>query len=223
MKNLKKINTVLFVIAGIAGFAFIGLSIFGSTLFEETSNSTIEKVAEDKTSLPTNHSNDVQYLNSFLENPIDLQTFKKKSDRQYITTSVYGASNYHVKPKGKNGIFYSYDFSRKTKNGHNINSIIVFKKGEQHHLFNDDDETIIELNIVFQDANLKEANLVGLSKEVLITKFGEHFRKVGNHLVFSNQNKILLLEISNGVVKKYKYVSLNTSVINEDLIQKLIK
>ena len=48
-------------------------------------------------------------LTSFLENPIDLQEFKTKKNRN-VTTSVNNGLEYQYHPKINDSIFYGYNF-----------------------------------------------------------------------------------------------------------------
>lgn len=161
-------------------------------------------------------------INSFLENPLDLQEFKKKKKRD-VTTSVTNGTGYYFNPKINDSIFYIYNFPTKNfTDSRKINQFIVFKYGEKKHNYEDENEILIEMRIFNSDADLGKANLVGLSKIDLVSKFGVDYFILDNQMVYSNKNKILILELENSKVKSFKYIKLSTDKINKDLIEQII-
>ena len=161
-------------------------------------------------------------LNSFLENPIDLQEFKKKKNRN-VTTSVTNGMNYYFNPKFSDSIFYGYNFITDNIGQNGINEIIVFKYGENQHRYEDETEILIELRVFNKDLDLGKANLIGLSKTELESEFGKNYLNLENGIAYSNKNKILILELENSNVKSYNYIKLNTEKINRDLIEQIMK
>lgn len=158
----------------------------------------------------------------FLENPIDLQEFKKKKTR-YVTTTVTNGKNYHFQPGINNSIFYSYNFIVENSSPLRINEVIVFKYGENKHTFSDKSEILIELKVLYIDADLGKANLVGLTQAALEKEFGSDYMILDDRIVFSNSNKILILQLENAKVKSYRYISLSSEKIDSDLIKQLIE
>lgn len=161
-------------------------------------------------------------LISFLENPINLQEFKKKK-RESLSTVTNG-SEYYWNPKIKDSIFYSYSFLPNDPFQSNIDQlkIIVFKYGRNKHTWDDNSEILIELKIETQDDHLMDANLVGLSIEQIEKEFGTDYLQLENRMVYSNRNKVLILEIDNSRVAFMNYIKLNTEKIDLDLIEQLI-
>mgnify|MGYP007011837587 FL=1 len=99
-------------------------------------------------------------INSFLENPLDLQEFKKKKKRD-VTTSVTNETGYYFNPKIKDSIFYVYNFpTKKFTDSRKINQIVVFKYGENKHKYEDETEILIEMRVFNSDADLGKANLI---------------------------------------------------------------
>ena len=161
-------------------------------------------------------------LNSFLENPINLQEFKKTKNRN-VTTSVNNGLNYQYHPKINDSIFYSYNFITENIGRKGINKIIVFKYGENKHRYEDETEILIELRIYNKDSDLGKANLIGLSKTELETEFGTDYLTLENRIVYSNKNKVLIIELENSKVKSFNYIKLSTENIESDLIRKIVE
>lgn len=162
-------------------------------------------------------------LTEFLENPIDLLSFKEKKEMRF-TTSVTNGTEFYFNPKIKDSIFYVYYYpAEKFDDARKIDQIIVFKHGENKHRYEDQTETLIELRVFNKDSDLGKANLVGLSKTELESEFGNNFQTFENGIAYSNKNKVLILELDNSKVKSYRYIKLNTEKIDNDLIGQIIK
>lgn len=159
-------------------------------------------------------------LTSFLEIPIDLQEFKKQKNRN-VTTTVTNGMNYHYHPKNKDSIFYSYNFITQNIGQRGINEVIVFKYGENKQKYEDESETLIELRIFNNDSDLGKANLIGLSKTDLEKVFGFDYLTLDNQIVYSNKNKVLIIELDSSKVKSYRYIKLSSEKIDKDLIRQI--
>jgi hypothetical protein len=83
-----------------------------------------------------------------------------------------------------------------------VNKIIVFKYGENKHKFEDETETLIEMRIFNKDADLGKANLVGLSKTELESELGTDYLTFDDRIVYSNKNRVLIIEFNDSKVKK---------------------
>jgi hypothetical protein len=162
-------------------------------------------------------------LTSFLENPIDLQEFKKKK-KQSLSTVTNGAE-YYWNPKINDSIHYLYSFLPNDPFQSKIEQleIVVFKFGKNKHSWEDKTEILIELKVEAQDSILGKANLVGLTKTELETEFGSKYLTFDNRIVFSNKNKVLILELENSKVKSFNYIKINTERIDRDLIGQIRK
>jgi hypothetical protein len=163
-----------------------------------------------------------QNLTSFLENPIDLQKFKSKKNRN-VTTSVTNGLRYQYHPAINDSIFYGYNFITDSIGPKGINEIVVFKYGENKHRFEDETEILIEMRIFNKDSDLGKANLIGLSKTELESEFGIEYLTFANGIAYSNKNIVLILELDKSKVNSYRYVKLNTDKIDNDLIGQMIK
>jgi len=159
-------------------------------------------------------------LNSFLENPIDLQEFKAKKNRN-VTTSVNNGLEHQYHPKFKDSIFYGYNFITDNIGTKGVNEIVVFKYGENKHKYEDETEILIELRIFNKDSDLGKANLIGISKTELESEFGIDYLTLDNRIVYSNKNKVLILELEKSKIKSYNYIKLSTKKIDIDLIRKI--
>ncbi|MCK5856024.1 MAG: hypothetical protein KAG64_00960 [Bacteroidales bacterium] len=163
-------------------------------------------------------------LTSFLENPIDLQKFKKLKSINYTTTGVSNGMNYHFHPKIKDSIFYTYNYPTKNfKDSKRIDQVVVFKHGKNKHAYDDETEIMIELRIFNIDSDLGKANLVGYTKTELESEFGNDYLTLDNRIVYSNKNKVLILELEDSKVKSYRYIKLSSEKIDTDLIGQILK
>lgn len=163
-------------------------------------------------------------LISLLENPIDLQKFKKSKNGSYTTTGVSNGTDYYFQPKIKDSIFYTYNYPIENfTDSKRINQIVVFKYGKNKHTYEDETEILIELRIFNKDLDLEKANLIGLTKTELESEFGVNYRNFENGIAYSNKNRVLILELENSKVKSYRYIKLNTEKIDNDLIGQIIK
>ncbi len=89
-------------------------------------------------------------LTSFLENPIDLQEFKTKKNRD-VTISVNDGLEYQYHLNINDSIFYGYNFITDNIGTKGVNEIVVFKYGENKHKYEDETEILIELRIFNKD------------------------------------------------------------------------
>ena len=161
-------------------------------------------------------------LSSFLEKPIDLQEFKEKKKRN-VTTSVTNGMEYHFHPKVSDSIFYNYYYHDENLNSNSINQITVFKYGQNKHRYDDQTETLIGFKIFNKDSDLGKANLVGISKTELESKFGTDYLTFDNGIVYSYKNRVLIIEFNDLKVNSYSYIKLNTEKVDKDLIGQIIK
>ena len=177
------------------------------------------KNATEKGDKPTKNPK----LIAFLENPIDLQEFKKKKGKR-LTTSVTNGTEYYVNPKIKDSIFYAYYYPAENLTGsRNIDHVVVFKFGENKHRYEDKTETLIELRVFNKDSDLGKANLIGLSETDLESEFGNDHLTFENRIAYPNNNKLLILELENSKVKSFRYIKLNTEKVDKDLIGQIMK
>jgi hypothetical protein len=161
-------------------------------------------------------------LTSFLENPIDLQEFKNKTKRD-VTTTVINGMEYHFHPKINDSIFYSYNFISTVNKELEINEIVVFKHGNNQHNYEDKTEILIELKIYNMDSDLGKANLIGLSKTELESKYGNNYQTLENGIVYSSKNKVLIIQLDDSKVKSFRYIKLSTEKIDKELIGQIMK
>jgi hypothetical protein len=174
-----------------------------------------------KISAPEKQKENIK-LTSFLDNPIDLQEFKKKKKSDF-TTSVTNGTRYYFNPKIKDSIFYVYNFPTKNfTDSRKIDQIVVFKYGENKHKYEDETEILIEMRVFNNDADLGKANLIGLSKTDLEAEFGTEYLTLNNRMVYSNKNKVLILQLENSKVESFNYIKLSTDKINKDLIEQIM-
>ena len=160
-------------------------------------------------------------LISFLENPIDLQEFKTRKNRN-VTTSVTNGMEYHFNPKLSDSLFYNYYYHYENVSHLISNQITVFKYGQNKHTYDDKTEYLIELDIRTNDSDLGKANLVGLTKTELESEFGTDYLTWNNGIAYSSKNRIVILELENSKIKSFRYIKLNTENVDQALIDKIV-
>ena len=223
VQHLKKILKILLILASIGAIFLIGFFVLGIIAIQdkyepEEIKNKIEIVENQQTESKINTN-----LSEFLENPIDLLGFKEKKEMRF-TTSVTNGTEFYFNPKIKDSIFYVYYYpAEKFDDARKIDQIIVFKHGENKHRYEDQTETLIELRVFNKDPDLGKANLVGLSKTELESKFGNDFLTFDNGIAYSNKNKVLILEFDKSKIKSYRYIKLNTEKIENGLIGQIME
>ncbi|MFD2564804.1 hypothetical protein [Aquimarina rubra] len=160
-------------------------------------------------------------LINFLENPIDLQQYKSVKNKT-VTTGVINGMNYYFHPQINDSIFYQYNYLNGWR-PYPIAQIIVFKNGKNKHTYKDETETLIELKVFRKDNDLQQANLIGLTKTELELKFGTDYLNHNNEIAYSNENKVLILTLDSSKVRSYRYIKLDTNIINTDLIGRIME
>lgn len=220
LQHLKKIWNILLIITRIASLALIAVTIFIGTAMGKRVNTDFENDNNIQIIKPEINPKINKKLIKFLESPIDLQEFKNMKKMRF-TTSVTNGMNYYFHPKVNDSIFYSYYYPSEKIIPQEIDKIIVFKYGENKHTYKDETEILIELRIFNQDSDLEKANLVGLTKTELETKFGSDYLTLDNRIIYSNKNKVLILDLDNSKVKSFNYIKLSTEKIDSDLIKRI--
>ena len=210
----------------IFGFAFIVISVIAYRFFlffyvqkrhEEIPTKNSESLRVEA------HSETTLYLNlvNFLNDPIDLQEFKAKKKRN-VTTTVTNGKEYYFSPKFSDSILYNYYFITENIENGLMNQAVVFKYGDNKHRYQDTTEILIELKVFNKDSNLEEANLVGLTKTELETKFGIDYLTYENKIIYTHKNKIVLIELNNLKVTSFRYIHLNRENVDQALIQQIV-
>ena len=185
----------------------------------------IEALEELKAALVYDAEIDMQSnseLVNFLENPIDLQKFKF-ANINHVSTRVTNGKDYHFHPEIYDSIFYRYKFNINSIRRKNNNEIVVFKFGENKHKYDDETEILIDLKIFNKVSGLGNANLIGITKTELESKFGTDYIVLENRIIYSYKNKVLLLELKNSKVKSFRYIKLNTENSSQELLLQIIK
>ncbi|MAO09727.1 MAG: hypothetical protein CMC07_02245 [Flavobacteriaceae bacterium] len=220
---MKKVLKILLILASIGAIFLIGFLILGIIAVQDKYE---PEQFENKTKIVENQQTE-SIINTnlivFLENPIDLQDFKKKKGMRF-TTSVTNGTEYYFNPKIKDSLFYVYYYpAEKFEDSREIDQIIVFKHGENKHRYEDQTETLIEFRVFNKDSDLGKANLIGLSKTELESEFGNDYLIFDNGIAYSHKNKVLILEMDSSKAKSFRYIKLNTEKIDNDLIGQIIK
>lgn len=162
-------------------------------------------------------------LNTFLESPINLEEFKKRKQTKF-TSTVSNKKVYYSLPKVSDSIFfiYSYPTKKDTETINRINQLIVLKSGKKKHSYGDSSETLVELKIFNTDSDLGEANLVGMSKQVLESKFGNGNKDIENTIFYARKNKVLIINFKDNKIKSYNYLNSNIEKIDVAFVKQII-
>ncbi|MFA0962232.1 hypothetical protein AB9P05_10520 [Roseivirga sp. BDSF3-8] len=160
-------------------------------------------------------------LLSFLEDPLDLQTFKTVKGSSL--SSVTNAASYQYTPKYDDYVYYCYSAFPNGTNPATYSPIevTVLKSGERKHTWDDANEILIGFTVIGKDDDLKEANLYGLRKAEVESRFGVDYRVLEDVLVYSNENNVLMIQLEDSEVKKFSYARLNTGIIDEALLRQM--
>jgi uncharacterized membrane protein len=216
---LRKTKDILIFIFALLIVSAIGYGIFlyfyVQKKYAEVPENKTELISESQTENNLNSN-----LVEFLDNPIDLLDFKKKKGMKF-TTSVTNGTEYYFQPRIKDSIFYVYYYPDFKKESIKIDQFIVFKHGQNKHNYEDQTETLIEFRIYNPDSDLGKANLYGLTKAELESEFGADYLTFDNGIAYSNKNKILTIELKNSKVKSFRYIKLNTEIIDQELIKQI--
>jgi hypothetical protein len=140
-----------------------------------------------------------------------------------FTTSVTNGTEYYLNPKIPDSNYYVYYYPDFKKESIEIDQFVVFKHGKNKHKYEDPTETMIEFKIFNPDTDLGQANLFGLTKIELESVFGTDYLTFDDSIVYSNKNRVLILELKNSKVKSFNYIKLNTEKIDKDLIGQIIE
>jgi hypothetical protein len=219
--HLRKTKDILIFIFALIVISAIGYGIFlyfyVQKRYAESPVNKTELVSESQTEIDLNSN-----LVEFLDNPIDFLDFKKKKGMEF-TTSVTSGTEYYYQPRIKDSIFYVYYYPDFKKESIKIDQFVLFKYGENKHTYEDKTETLIEFRIFNPDSDLGKANLYGLTKAELESEFGTDYLTFDNGIAYSNKNKILTIELNNSKVKSFRYIKLNTEIVDQDLIRQIVE
>lgn len=218
---MKKITKITLILISIGIILLIGFLILGTLVIQDRYKEPIEQ----RTEITENHQTETKTnknLVEFLENPIDLIAFKKKK-RNGVTTSVTNGTEYYFNPNGKNATFYVYYYPKDEIIPKEIDQIVVLKYGQNKHSYEDETEAMIELRVFSKDSDLGKANLVGLTITELETEFGTDYLTLDNKIIYSNKNKVLIIELFDSKIKSFSYIRLNTEKIDSSLIEQITK
>jgi len=162
-------------------------------------------------------------LISFLENPIDLQEYKKVKGKSL--SSVAKGRSYYYRPNIKDSIFYNYSSFPANSDWTKMEPlrITVFKFGENKHSWEDTTEILIELRVEGKDEDLKAANLIGYTKDQMEAVFGQNYLILDHRMIYSYNNKILIVTLEDATVSAFRYLKLNTNSIDTNLIKQILE
>lgn len=171
-------------------------------------------------------------INNLLNNPFDLQKFKKKKGQS--NSGGVNKKTYYYKPNEKGfmmrfmlfppyGGYMGKDTSFLIKYPEAI-TIITFKPNGKHQdMFIDPNETLIEITLRLNDKDLPELAFVGMDTTSIKEKLGSDFFRKDNCFIYANKEAALTLKISGKNVQWIKYTRLNFEMNASNIPTELLK
>ena len=168
------------------------------------------------------------YLESFLENPIDLQQFKK----DYGPSNSGGMNGGLLYKPDSAGMYLRFmlfngnsDRNRKLRisEGQKFKQLqfYVYRYGKTVGDFFDTNEILVGFKCKLEDESLGKANLVGKTEKEIIDLFGNGYSSYKNYRIYENNNRVLSLYITESKVLWVKYYHL-ASPFSKDNIPALL-
>jgi hypothetical protein len=167
--------------------------------------------------------------NTFLQKPVDLQQFKKAKGPS--NSGIADIQQYYFKPAEK-GVYFRFFIFRSpntfiysgTENkkqhvpyGTGFQIVTYKPPGKYRDAYLDPTEMLIEVTASYNDPDLPELAFVGLDTVTIKKKLGNHFIRKDNYFIYSADNNVLILNITEGVVKCLKYTRLNAKIANTNM------
>ena len=159
------------------------------------------------------------YLDTLLNAPLDLETFKKEWGP---SNSGGGSNNGILDIPDTTGQVYRYFLFHKLRSvlpdhpseGELLNNFIitVFKYGKEIGDFYDSNEKLLMIACSLDNPELGELNWYGQSTVQIMDKYGPPQYEKENCLIYQIKNKTITAHLNNEQVDWYKYVLLNESV-----------
>lgn len=175
---------------------------------------------------------DNKVINNLLNNPFDLQKFKKKKGQSNSGGAPKKA--YYYKPNEKGfmirfmlfppyGGYIVKDTTYFIKHPEAI-TIITFKPNGKHQdMFLDPNETLIEITLRLNDKDLPQLAFVGMDTTSIKEKLGSDFFRKDNCFIYANKKAALTLKISGKNVQWVKYTRLNFEMNASNIPTELLK
>ena len=166
---------------------------------------------------------------ALLKNPFDLQKFKKEKGPS--NSGVADVRKYYFKPQEKGIYFYFFLFrssqtfvykgteDKKTivRSGTGFRIVTYKPLGKYRDSYFDPTETLIEVEASYNDPDLPELAFVGLDTISVKKKLGVGFVRKANCFLYSKNENVLVLNITDGVVRCLKYARLNKPFSKDDI------
>lgn len=172
---------------------------------------------------------------SLLIDPFDFIEFKKKK-RGANSGGGGQKEGFYYRPEVE-GMFYSYflfgggrreGYLGKDKNNKvrlfNSTEMRVYKpKDDDWNMYNDPNEILIEFEATCNDEDLPELAFVGWTKSQIIEELGPSDFMKHQTLVYTHQQRALLLHINGNTVDWLKYIRLNIDLDSNSNVPNLYK
>lgn len=146
----------------------------------------------------------------YLDNPIDF--FSVKSKTHMLNGGSFNLEDdLFYSDNDENKIYYNY-WAFELENNKNTERSLVFKvlkpwsKNSSDRYYSTDNEILVGMKSKIAWAGLGKSNFVGQSEKAIIEKFGEPNSNKNDCLIYSGNNKLLVLKIYNHEVLWFKYL-----------------
>ncbi len=171
-------------------------------------------------------------IQDLLNNPFDLQKFKKKKGQS--NSGGAPKKTYYYKPNEKGfmmrfmlfppyGGYMGKDTSFLIKYPEAITLITFKPNGKHQDMFLDPNETLIEILLRLNDKDLPELSFVGLDTTVIKEKLGSDFFRKDNCFIYANKKASITLKINGKMIQWVKYTRLNFEMNSTNIPTDLLK
>jgi hypothetical protein len=166
-----------------------------------------------------------QNLQTFLQNPLDLQKYKIGTEGR-CNSGFAAREKYYYKPSYK-GIYWTYFLCRnlsRNKSGNTQLQVVVYKKGQVGG-YMDSKDSLISLSNNEQDSTMNEADIVGRHYKAFVKKYGEAIVSKDGLFFYQAKNKMsLLIYVDKGNrITWFTFVRLNRMINSFDEIPDKMK
>ena len=170
------------------------------------------------------------YLESFLENPIDFQQFKK----DYGPSNSGGINGGPLYKPDSVGMYLRFmlfngnrDRNRKLgiSEGQKFKELqfYVYRYGKTVGDFFNTNEILVGFKCKFKDPSVKKADLVGKTKKEINVLFGNEYIRYKNYRIYEKNNRVLSLCFDGQIVLWTKYYHLMSPVHKDNIPELLLE
>ncbi len=218
---IPKIKVFLFVL--VASIGIIACQQSETTHEEDDQTADVKDLTLNEDISDSTNAEQKIRIQNFLNNPLDLNDYKKRKRGANSTAHSKIPLLYTPKYVG----FYVNYFLFQGFNEHTSPHLIVYRKGDYAHgkgfgNFMEDRDTLVKLVCNHPDQDLKSANLVGRRAQDIIDSFGNGFEIYKNRVVYFHKNSVLFFDnVGRRKIRSFTYAKLDTDITSLSEIDSL--